>query len=99
HACAYLLTVDMEMDPVPGYELTSWQRGYQDFVLVPDERTLRPLPWSPGSVQIICDLEDDAQRPIAVAPRQLLKAQIARVAKRGFSVKMASELEFYLFRE
>jgi glutamine synthetase len=100
HACAYLLTVDMEMDPVPGYELTSWAKGYQDFLLVPDYATIRPLPWSPGSVQIICDLaESDGSKTIPVAPRQVLKDQIARAAKLGFSVKMASELEFYLFKE
>ncbi len=99
HACAYLLTVDMEMDPVPGYALTSWERGYQDFLLAPDERTLRPLPWSPGSVLLVCDVLDDARKPIDVAPRQVLKEQVARAAKAGFSVKMASELEFYLFRE
>ena len=99
HACAYLLTVDMEMDPVPGYELTSWARGYQDFLLTPDYATIRALPWSPGSVQIICDLEGDDHKPISVAPRQILKEQIARAAKLGFSLKMASELEFYLFRD
>ena len=67
HACAYLLTVDMEMDPVPGYALTSWERGYQDFLLAPDERTLRPLTWSPGSVLLVCDVLDDARKPIDVA--------------------------------
>jgi glutamine synthetase len=99
HACAYLLTVDMEMDPVPGYELTSWSRGYQDFRLVPDYSTIRPLPWSPGCVQIICDLEGDDHKPIPMAPRQVLRDQIARAAAKGFTVKMASELEFYLFKD
>jgi len=99
HACAYLLTVDMEMDPVPGYALTSWERGYQDFLLAPDLSTIRPLPWSPGSVQIICDVLDEHGAPLKVSPRQVLKDQIARAARLGYSVKMASELEFYLFRE
>jgi glutamine synthetase len=99
HACAYLLTVDMEMDPVPGYELTSWTRGYQDFTLVPDDPTWRALPWQPGTALVVCDLHDDAGRPIAVAPRQVLKDQVARASRLGFSLKMASELEFYLFRE
>lgn len=99
HACAYLLTVDMEMDPVPGYALTSWERGYQDFLLVPDESTVRYPAWLPGSALVICDVQDDAHKPIEAAPRQVLKAQLARAEKLGYSVKMASELEFYLLRE
>ncbi len=99
HACAYLLTVDMEMDPVPGYELTSWSKGYQDFLMAPDFSTMRRLSWTPGTAQVICDLLDEERRPIAVAPRQILKAQIAAAAAKGYSLKMASELEFYIFRE
>ncbi len=99
HACAYLLTVDMEMDPVPGYQLTSWSRGYQDFMLTPDAGAIWYPAWQPGSAIVICDVEDDEHEPIAVAPRQVLKAQLARAAAAGFSVKMASELEFYLLRE
>ena len=99
HACAYLLTVDMEMDPVPGYALTSCGRGYQDFELVPDPGTVRRLPWLPETALVVCDLSDMKGAPIPVAPRQILKEQIARAAAKGFSLKMASELEFYLFRE
>ncbi len=73
HACAYLLTVDMEMDPVPGYELTSWDRGYQDFLLKPDFSTTRRLSWSPGTALVICDLLDEQNRPIEAAPRRVLK--------------------------
>jgi glutamine synthetase len=99
HACAYLLTVDMEMDPVPGYDLTSWSKGYQDFHLVPDFSTIRKLPWLPGSTLVICDLFNEDGSAIDVAPRQILKAQLARAAAKGYSVKMASELEFYLLKE
>lgn len=99
HACAYLLTVDMEMDPIPGFALTSWTKGYQDFNLMPDFSTWRALPWQPGTVLVIADVLDAAGKPIAVAPRQVLQDQIARARARGFSLKMASELEFYLFRE
>ena len=99
HACAYLLTVDMEMDPVPGYELTSWAKGYQDFTLAPDYATWRALPWQPGTALVICDALDDKNNAIKVSPRQVLKDQVARAAAAGFSLKMASELEFYLFRE
>src|ERR1700735_3844872 len=99
HACAYLLTVDMEMDPVPGYDLTSWTRGYQDFEMSPDYSTWRALPWQPGTALVICDVLDDKNIPIAVSPRQVLKDQVARTEALGYSLKMASELEFYLFRE
>ena len=100
HACAYLLTVDMEMDPVPGYELTSWAKGYQDFLLAPDLSTIRALPWQPGTTLIVCDLKSaDGTKPVAVAPRQILRDQVSRAAAEGFSLKMASELEFYLFKE
>ncbi|MDE2491385.1 MAG: glutamine synthetase [Elusimicrobia bacterium] len=99
HACAYLLTVDMEMDPVPGYRLTSWDKGYQDFELVPDYATWKKLSWLPGSALVICDVADDRRRPIKVAPRQVLKDQLLRAWEYGFTLKTASELEFYLFRE
>lgn len=99
HACAYLLTVDMEMDPVPGYDLTSWSRGYQDFLMAPDLSTVRRLPWNPGTALVICDLLDDKHQPIEVAPRRVLQRQIELAAGKGYGVKMASELEFYLFRE
>jgi glutamine synthetase len=99
HACAYLLTVDMEMDPIPGFALTSWSKGYQDFTLAPDFSTWRALSWQPGTALVIADAVDAAARPIGVAPRQMLKDQVARARERGFSLKMASELEFYLFRE
>ena len=99
NACAYLLTVDMEMDPVPGFELTSWTKGYQDLTLAPDYDFWRGLPWQPGTALLVCDAVDEKSRPITVAPRQVLKDQIRRASERGYSLKMASELEFYLFRE
>lgn len=99
HACAYLLTVDMEMDPLPGFALTCWDKGYQDFSLVPDFSTWRSLSWLPGTVLIVADTVDHHGRRVSVAPRQVLRNQIERAAARGWSLKMASELEFYLLRE
>lgn len=99
HACAYLLTVDMEMDPVPGFALTSWDKGYGDFRMAPDLKTIRRIPWLEKTALIVCDLEDDHGRPIEVAPRTILKRQLERARKKGYVVKTASELEFYLFRE
>jgi glutamine synthetase len=99
HACAYLLTVDMEMEPIPGFALTSWSKGYQDFTLAPDYATWRALPWQPGTALVLADAVDESLGPVKVAPRQVLKDQVAHARARGFTLKMASELEFYLFRE
>ncbi len=100
HACAYLLTVDMEMEPIPGFALTSWDKGYQDFALVPDFSSWFSPAWLPGTALVVADVLDSSHdKTIAVAPRQILKDQIALAAKKGWSLKMASELEFYLLRE
>ncbi len=99
HACAYLLTVDMEMEPVQGYELTSWEKGYGDFKMLPDLSTLRLLPWEPKTALVICDLELEDGGPVEASPRQILKRQIARAEKMGYSFQTASELEFYIFKD
>jgi len=97
HACNYLLTVDMDMTPLPGFGLASWDQGYGDFHLVVDERTLRPTPWAPGTALVLADLEHEDGSPVVEAPRSILRRQVARLAERGLAATMASELEFYLF--
>jgi len=99
HACIYLFTVDMEMEPLPGFALTSWERGYGDMKLVPDLGTWRLLGWLPKTALVFCDVYGEDGRPIEEAPRWVLKRQIARARKRGLLVRTASELELYLFRE
>jgi len=99
HACNYLLTVDVEMDPVQGYEFASWNRGYGDFKLAPDFGTVRRLPWLQKTALVVCDLLTEGGGAVEVSPRRILKRQLERAGKAGFSVKTASELEFYLFRE
>ncbi len=100
HACDYLLTVDMEMEPVEGYQYANWERGYGDFHLVPDLATLRPCGWAPGSAIVLCDVVDDAAHEnVPVAPRSILHAQLAKAAEAGFTAKAASELEFFLYRD
>jgi glutamine synthetase len=100
HACDYLLTVDMEMEPVEGYAFTNWESGYGDFHLVPDLDTLRPAAWTTGTAFVLCDVIDDASHtPVAVAPRSILRAQLDQLAEAGFTAAAASELEFYLFRD
>lgn len=98
HACAYLLTVDMEMTPFQGFELTSWERGYGDFRMVPDFRTLRRIAWLDKTALILCDLEseEDAQ-PVQESPRNILRQQVQRAEAAGYSFAVGSELEFYLF--
>mgnify|MGYP006295165851 CR=1 FL=1 len=100
HACNYLLTVDMEMEPVPGYKSASWAQGYGDYVMKPDLTTLRRLPWAEGTALVLCDLRDHhGHEEIPVSPRAILKRQIARAEAMGYRPMMASELEFYVFRE
>ncbi len=99
HACAYLLTADMEMDPRPGYELASWESGYQDFHAVPDLPTLRRIPWLEKTALVMCDLEDEDGEPIEVSPRRILRRQVERARRAGFKPMIGSELEFYLFKQ
>ena len=98
HVCDYLLAVDMEMDPTPGYRFASWDTGYGDLHLVPDVSTLRRAAWLDRSALVVCDAFR-GDEPVAVAPRQMLKRQIERAAARGFEARMGSELEFFLLRD
>ena len=101
HACLYLLAIDMEMEPLPGYAYASWETGYGDFRMVPDLSTLRlvPLAREDGDGASATSPTRTTGEPVAVAPRQILKAQIATAAEMGFLVKTGSELEFYLFKD
>jgi glutamine synthetase len=97
--CNYLLALDMEMEPVPGYELASWERGYGDFGLAPDLATLRRIPWHEATALVLCDVVWHDGRPVRPSPRQVLKAQVDRARELGFEPMFGSELEFFLFRE
>jgi glutamine synthetase len=97
--CNYLLALDMEMDPVPGYEIASWERGYGDFELLPDVATLRRIPWLEATAMIQCDVAWADGSPVRPSPRQVLRAQIERARELGFEPMIGSELEFYLLRE
>lgn len=99
HACNYLLTVDIEMNPLDGFAIASWEQGYGDFHLRPDLSTLKRLPWNKGTALVLCDVEHEQGGPVAVAPRNVLKRQLERLSERGWLAYMASELEFYLFHE
>ena len=97
--CNYLLALDMEMDPVPGYAMASWERGYGDFGLKPDVGTLRRIPWHEATVMVQCDVEWHDGTPVAASPRQVLKAQVEKALAQGYDAMFGSELEFFLFRE
>ncbi len=100
HSCNYLLTVDMEMEPVPGYKSASWSQGYGDYMMKPDLSTLRRIPWQEGAALVLCDIMDHhGHHDIAASPRAILKRQLARLAEHDMTAMMASELEFYLFTE
>jgi glutamine synthetase len=100
HACDYLLTVNMDMDPVPGYRFASWELGYGDFNLVPDFSTLRTASWLSHSAFVLCDLKDEKTHEyVSVAPRSILRRQLEGAKALGYDAFAASELEHYLFRK
>src|SRR4051794_35731875 len=97
--CNYLLAVDVDMNPVTGYAMSSWERGYGDFVFMPDLTTLRRIPWLEGTAMVQCDLLWHDGSPVAASPRQVLRGQLERLAERGWHACAGSELEFILFDE
>src|ERR1700722_11728469 len=97
--CNYLLAVDIEMNTVDGYTISSWDRGYGDFVMKPDLSTLRRVPWQPGTALLLADLEWLDARPGVESPRPILKRQLDRLAERGWECFVGTELEFIVFND
>src|SRR5215204_5088189 len=98
-ACNYLLAVDVEMNTVEGYAMSSWDKGYGDFEMRPDFETLRRLPWHEGAALCMADLHWADSRPVVASPRQILRAQLDRLAERNLTAVGATELEFIVFRD
>ena len=98
-ACNYLLAVDVEMNPAAGFAMSSWERGYGDFVLVPDLDTLRPATWLEGTVMLLADVRWEDGSDVVASPRQVLRKQLDRLAERGWTALAATELEFLVFRD
>jgi glutamine synthetase len=98
-ACNYLLAVDVEMNTVEGYAMSSWARGYGDFVMAPDLETLVPVPWLEGTALCLVDLQWQDGSDVVASPRQILRRQLARLAERGWTANAGSELEFILFED
>jgi glutamine synthetase len=97
--CNYLLALDMEMEPVPGYEMANWEKGYGDFGIAPDMSTLRVIPWLDRTAMVLADVVNHDGSPVEPSPRQILIAQYERAIEMGFTPFAASELEFYLYKE
>ena len=97
--CNYLLALDMEMDPVPGYEIASWNRGYGDFRIAPDLGTLRRIPWLEATALVLGDVLWLDGSPVGPSPRQVLKAQLERAEALGYAAMFGSELEFFVLKE
>ncbi|MDN5857606.1 MAG: glutamine synthetase family protein [Pseudonocardia sp.] len=98
-ACNYLLAVDVDMNTVGGYAMSSWERGYGDFVLRPDLTTLRMVPWHEATALVLCDVTWSDGAPVVASPRQVLKGQLDRLAERGLVADVGTELEFMLFTD
>ncbi|WP_238368430.1 glutamine synthetase family protein [Mesobacterium pallidum] len=100
HCCNYLLATDLEMSTPEGFEATSWERGYGDYIMKPDLETLRPVPWLEGTAMVLCDvLDHHTHQPVPHSPRAMLQSQVARLKEMGFDAMMATELEFFLFEK
>jgi glutamine synthetase len=96
-ACNYLLAVDVDMNTVDGYSMSSWERGYGDFVLRPDLGTLRLVPWHPNTALVLADIEWVEGGPVPASPRQVLRRQLGRLAEHDLAAYVGTELEFIVF--
>jgi glutamine synthetase len=95
--CNYLLAVDVDMNTVAGYAISSWERGYGDMEFVLDERTVRLLTHLPATAMVQCDLVWLDHSPVVQSPRTILQGQLDRCAERGWSAQAGTELEFIAF--
>ncbi len=95
--CNYLLAVDVDMNTVGGYSISSWDRGYGDMEFLPDWDTLRRLTHLPATAMVQCDLVWLDHSPVIQSPRTVLKSQLDRVAERGMVALAGTELEFIVF--
>jgi glutamine synthetase len=95
--CNYLLAVDVEMNTVDGYPMSSWETGYGDMVMNPDMDTLRIVPWLTATAMVMTNLSMTDGTPVPQSPREILKRQIARLAEKGLVPFVGTELEFIVF--
>lgn len=99
HSCNYLLTVNLDMDPLEGFKVANWEAGFGDFEMRPDLETLRVLPWQPATALVLCDYRRHDGQYVAEAPRSVLRRQLDWLGRQGLTCYCATELEFYLFNQ
>ncbi len=98
--CDYLIACDMDNNPVPGYRFASYDQGYGDMLARADWDTVRITPWVDKTAMVMCDLFDvDTKELVEVAPRTILHRQVQAAAELGYLPMVASEIEFYLFKD
>lgn len=97
--CNYLFAVDVDMNTVGGYAMSSWDTGYGDMVMRPDFATLHRIPWQPGTVGVLCDTLHEDGSPVSASPRQVLRRQLDRLDAAGMQAFCGTELEFIVFRD
>lgn len=99
HGCNYLLTVDIEMEPMSGFKLANWDKGFGDFAFRPDAATLRIIPWLPATALVLCDFTHHDGKLVNEAPRSVLRRQMDALGRGRFVCNIASELEFFLYKQ
>jgi glutamine synthetase len=97
--CNYLLAADIDMNTVAGYEMSSWERGYADLAMIPDISTLRRIPWQPGAVMLLADVQWLDGKDVVASPRQILRKQVKALADAGMQAMVGTELEFVVFHD
>jgi glutamine synthetase len=97
--CNYLMAVDVDMNTVDGYAMSSWDSGYGDFVMRPDLGTLHRVPWQEGAIGVLCDLEMEGGGPVLPSPRQVLRRQLDALDAAGYGAFVGTELEFIVFQD
>ena len=97
--CNYLLAADIDMNTVAGYEMSSWERGYADFAMIPDISTLRRIPWQPGAAMLLADVQWLDGTDVVASPRQILRKQVKALADAGMVAMVGTELEFVVFHD
>ena len=97
--CNYLLAVDVDMNTVAGYEMSSWERGYSDFALVPDMSTLRLIDWQPGAALVLADVAWLDHSDVVASPRQILRKQVKALNDAGMEAMCGTELEFVVYKD
>jgi len=72
-----------------------------DMRLMVDTETYTVLPWSPDDMRrarLFCDIFKSDGEPFPGDPRGILKRRLAKIAKKGWTLNIGAEPEFFLFK-